>query len=136
MAGVLGSTNIKGARLRVRQQPLPLPLCAAQNTTGTSVTYSLGGAFGSMAMQAYMATTGTSGGSTKVTYNLQGSLDGSKFVSIGSSARTLTTTGKGAPIATTGLTATAYLRVILKSFTTATNTNPDKNKFTLVVAPY
>lgn len=136
MAGVLGSTTIKGARLRPKQQPMPLPLFVTAQTTGTSITYSLGAAFNNMAMQVYIATTGTSGGSTKANYNLLGSLDGVKFVSIGSSARTVTSTGKGAPVATTGLVATAYVRAILKTWTTSAGANPDKNKFSLIVAPY
>ncbi len=115
-------------------------LFSAQNTTGASAGYGLGGPYTNFGVQAFRATTGTSGGSTKVSYRLQGNLDGStSWVTIGAATRAITAKSTQA----TQLTAVAstqgpicFVRASINNFTTSGGANPDKVKFTARIVPY
>ncbi len=114
----------------------------AIDTASTSASIGLGAPYANFGVMAYRATTGTSGGSTKVSWRLQGKIDGSTatpWVTILPATRAVTAKSSQATI----LTAIAstqgpitQLRARINNFTTATNANPDKVKFTLKILPY
>lgn len=118
-----------------------ITLFNAIDTASTSSAIGLGGPYQTFGVMAYRATTGTSGGSTKVSYRLQGNIDNStsQWVTIGAATRAITAKSSQATILTS-ITSTqgpiTSIRARINLFTTSAGANPDKVKFTLKVIPY
>ena len=113
-----------------------LVLLSAQNTTGVGNSFALGRAYTTFGLQMFRATTGTSGGSTKVSIQIQGKIDpssGGAWFTIGAATRNPAAAGSLATLTSTA--PITHIRALVNTFTTATNTNPDKIKTTVIVAP-
>jgi len=122
---------------RVTKWTKGVALFSAINTASTSNTYGLGAPYANFGLMAYRASTGTSGGSTKVSYRLEGNIDGTTtFVTIGAATRAITTATKTLAALASTQGPITHVRARINSFTTATNANPDKVKFTLKIVPY
>lgn len=129
--------NTKGIR-PVSKPGHALTLLNAVNTTGAGTAVDLGGAFTNFGLVMFRATTGTSGGSTKPSLRIQGSLNAqstaAKWFTIGAATRNPTAAGTLAALTSTA--AVTAIRASINSFTTSGGANPDKVKTTVIVAPY
>lgn len=106
---------------------------SAKNTTGAGTGYALGGAFKEFSLQLYRASTGSSGGSTKASVRLQGSLDGNLWYTLGASTIAVTSVA-GSLVNRTSTAAVTYVRLSINSFSTSSGSNPDKVKITGLIA--
>lgn len=112
-------------------------LFSAQNTTGQSASYGLAGPYSNFGVLTFRGATGTSGGSTKVSYRLQGNIDGTtNWVTIGAATRAVTGTARTLSAIASTQGPIAYVRAQINNFTTSAGANPDKVKFTLQFIPY
>lgn len=89
-------------------------------STGAKTVYSLGSAYRTFALQGGVS---TGAGSTKATVQLQGSLDGSHWKSLGGTYAATTTWGV---ISSTNTKPVSYVRLNINSFSTrGGSTGPD-----------
>lgn len=114
-----------------------LTLLSAQATTGASATSTsagLGGPYTVFSASAFRATTGTGGGSTKPSWKLQGSIDNTRWFTIGAATRTVNSTA-GIPAVITSTVGLAWIRASINNFTTSAGLNPDKVALTVKLLP-
>lgn len=112
-----------------------ITLLSAQNTTGIGTTFPLGRGYTVFSLVSFRATTGTSGGSTKVSFRLQGKIQNAStnWFTIGAATRNPTSTPVLATVTSTA--PISHIRASINTFTTSGGANPDKIKTTAVVLP-
>lgn len=115
-----------------------ITLLNAKDTTGAGSGYGLGRAYTVFALQAYRATTGSAGASTKPSFKLQGNIAGgqsTRWYTIGAATRN-PTKDPGTLSAVTSTAAITAIRAVINNFTTSASTSaPDKVKTTVIVVP-
>ena len=90
----------------------PLKSLDAKGTTGAGTAYDLGGAFSSFAVQCSIA------GSTSATVQLQGSIDGTNYKTLGSNI-TVDSTANNAITRSTNSTPVTKVRLNISALTTS-----------------
>lgn len=114
----------------------PLPSLNLKNTTGAGTAYSLPGGRRGYTIFSKRASTGASGGSTRASFVFQGSVDGTNWVTIGSTNR-LANAVTGSLASTTYAHAMRHVRLSITAFTTAiASTNPDKVAVSAWIVPW
>lgn len=106
----------------------------SKNTTGAGTAIPLGGPYTVFSIVVNRATTGTAGGSTKPSWRLQGSIDGTNWLTIGAATRAVSSTAK-ALSAVTSTAGIAYVRGSINNFSTSSGANPDKVTLTVNILP-
>lgn len=119
---------------RVMKPAAALQSLLIQTTTGAGTGYELGGAFSNFAVMLFRGTTGSSGGSTKASVRLQGSLDGTHWFTVGAATLAVTSTAGTMAARNSTIGPVTYARLSINSFTTSAGANPDKNKITGYIA--
>ncbi len=127
-----------------RRQTRPtkaITLLTAATGTAAGGRFGLGGPYANFGVLAYRSATGSSGASTKVSYQIQGNIDNSTslWVTIGAATRSITVRSSAAILSAIASTQgpVTSLRAKINSITTsASTTQPDGTKFTLKVIPY
>ncbi len=130
----VSSPPLTPAIRRTTKPAQALPSMTLKSTTGAGTSFDLGGAFSTFGVMLFRGTTGSSGGSTKASVRLQGSLDGTHWFTVGAATLAVSSTAGAMAARASTVGPVTFVRLSINTFTTSAGANPDKNRITGLIS--